>query len=639
MIDPTALLQLLASCRPFHALVIILPLLCVTSLCRSLPKRGALWCIITGLCLYETLLFLMALVLGNFSFLDKQYYRAVYIGVTALLTILSIPSLPHIARALFSIRYRPQWIDLVIVGCVVNALRLLHVSLILDWTFGTSSFDSLNYHIPRALMWSWQGSLAPYPTNIWQQLGHAYGGAATVLPNTFLGCGWLGGSFATMVFSFGASAAVMMMGIKAGLSTRASLIGALVFIFCPLVGFRLVDTSTDMAAAFPVLAVMAMSWRSPRLRESLFLYPALVALGVSVKQYVLFPAIPVALFIFGPQLKRIITDPKSIVSGLLGVGAGLVFIALSFLPIKAALGDFTGGGLATTLSNFGLGWKAVWDSLVLVTLEWSLEFIRGFSEPTRKYLYLDLGLNRVFAFFGFNFYRGLLDSMNKEQMRGGFFSLLFLPWLILSIPKGWRLRALIVFVAVYVTQFAPLAINGVGARFAIIPVAFFCVLWSFRAEKSMPLSSMILLVLSFLFVRIATPGGVMEYWLPFYFWDNEVNKSLASIVKDDKVMLLGRSLSQDASIAGRLGQVRFEYFACPADGDWVRYFKEMKKQSKWIVFYLPEGSFIPGPNFQTALGPNCPRIPSDQFKADLQTAGWSFHSGVVRDYELWGYSE
>lgn len=370
----------------------------------------------------------------------------------------------------------------------------------------------------------------------------------------------------------------------------------------------------------------------------MFLYPALVGLGVSVKQYVLFPAIPVALVIFAPQIKRIICDLKSILSGTLGVLVSFVFMGLSFLPIKAALGDFTGNGNALTLSNFQLGWGAAWQSLLLVIVEWSLEFVRGFSQPTRVYLYNDLGLGKVFAFFGFEHYRGILDTMHKEQMRGGFLSLLLLPWLIYAVPKGHRLKAFLFFAAVFVAQFGPLSANGVGARFAIIPVAFFCVLFGVRAQKSMGLTALLLLLLSFPMVRFSTPGGYIEIKWPKYIESNEVNRDLFAIVGSDKVSLLGRSLSQDAAVAGRLGQVRFEYFTCPTEGNWARYFEVLKQSSKWVLWAPPSTPFIPGPNFPTTLGPQCERITSDEFKTALQQAGWSLKGIVVRDYELWGHA-
>jgi hypothetical protein len=578
-------------------------------------------------------------VLGNLGLLDKQYYRVVQIVALCVLSLLSLRGIPQIILFVRSLRYRPQWIDLVIAAIIFNALRVVAIALVCDWSYGTSSFDSMNYHIPRALVWSWQGSMAPYPTNIWQQLGHAYGGAGTVLPTIFLGCGWLGGSFTSVLLSLGCVVAVMMMGLKAGLSGRAALVGALALMFCPTLGMRLTDPSTDVAAAFPVLAVMAMSWRSLKLNESLFLFPALVGLGVSVKQYVLFPAIPVALIIFVPQIKRIICDMKSVLSGMLGILAAFVFMGLSFLPIKAALGDFTGGGAAITLSNFSLGWWAVGQSLLLVILEWSLEFVRGFSQITRVYLYNDLGLGQIFTFFGFEGYRGILDTMHKEQMRGGLLSLLLLPWLIFAIPKGHRLKVSMAFAVIFAAQFGPLATNGVGARFAIIPVALFCVLFGARAHKSLDLTALALLLISFPMVKFSTPGGYIEIKWPKYLESNEVNRDLFAIVGSDKVSLLGRTLSQDASVAGRLAQVRFEYFSCPTDGNWPRYFEELKKSSRWVLFSLPTTPFIPGPNFATTLGPECPKISGDEFKAALTQAGWSLNKLVVRDYELWGHSQ
>jgi hypothetical protein len=113
--------------------------------------------------------------------------------VAIILGVISIRNVPALISSLKAIRYRPAWVDLLLIACVWNSIKLIDVSLVNDWSTGTASFDGLNYHIPRALVWSWQGSFEPTGTNIWQQLGHPYGGAATILPITFLGCGWLGG--------------------------------------------------------------------------------------------------------------------------------------------------------------------------------------------------------------------------------------------------------------------------------------------------------------------------------------------------------------------------------------------------------------------------------------------------------------
>jgi len=625
------------ACLPYFGLVLALPFLCILAVCRRVEARGFLWCSVMGLVLYEAVLFALSMVLGHLGLLSPWHYRAAYATVAGLMAAVSVTSLPGIWRALRRLSYRPKWIDLMLAALLVNTVRLAHVSMVLDWSSGTSSFDSLNYHIPRALVWSAQGSFAPYPAVIWQQLAHPYAGAGTILPNVFLGCGWLGASFPTLMLSLGAAAALVLAGTTLGLSVRSSLVGAVVFLFCPLVGLRFSDTSTDMAAAFPVLAALALARTAPSIREALFAFSALVGLGLSIKQYVLFPAIPLAALLFAPRTRQIITDPKALAAGLLGVALGCACVALSFLPIKAAFGDFTGGGVAVNLSNFGKGWEPMAQSTMLAVLEWSFEPIRFLPEHLRKLIYNDYGLSRVFDFFGIRGYFGLLSSVNKEQVRGGFFSLLFLPWLILGVPRGWRIKALVAFLVVMVAQFAPLAINHVGARFSIIPVAMFCLLWSFRAAASPFVASALALAATFPMVTLSIPGGILENKLPHYQSNYEMNRQLYAVVGSDKVMLLGRALSQDGIIAGRLGQVHFEYFGCPRSGTWQEYFQGLKGSEKWVMFYPPENRFAAGPSFATTLGPECPNMTSQEFKDALQAAGWQFQKMVVNNYELWGH--
>lgn len=635
MINLPALPGFSSFCGVFQALSIVFPFLCVLSFSRRAPVRGLTWCFVAGFALYEVILFLLGTILGNLGFLAPEYYRAMYSSICLVLAIISVRGLPSLISAVKTLRYRPSWVDLILLGCAWNTLRLIDVSFVNDWSAGTSSFDSLNYHIPRALNWSWQGSFAPTATNIWQQLGHPYGGAATLLPMTFLGCGWLGGAYTTIIFSIGAALSIFMICRSLGFCSRAGWVAAMLFLSCPVVGWRLVDTSTDIAACFPVLAAIALV-RSPlSIRGAVFTFPLLVGVGFAIKQYVLFPAIPAALALFAPRIREIFTTRQLVLSALSGTLSALLFAFLSFFPIYQAFGNLSGDGVAMSLSNIGAGWKSVWDSLRLVVLEWTFEPLQFLPPPARSGVFEGFGVGEIFTYFGFEGYNRLLSAPDKERCRAGLLTLLFLPWLIASFD-GWknRIMATVGFLVIFFAQFAPLSINHVGARFAIIPVGAFCVLFGARASKSPFVTSILLLFVSFQTLRYIPGTGFLDGGRVRFNPEHQYNRELISITQGDPIILVGRSLSQDAKIAGVLGEVKFEYFRCPSDSNWETAFLEAKKRSKWIVFAIPEPVLIPGAQFRTALGPPCSRVTLSDFKSSLERAGWKYHA-VIADYEIW----
>lgn len=625
-------------CVFFQFLSIALPFLCVLSFVRRSPSRGLIWCVVAGLSLYEFITFLLGTVLGNLGFLEPIYYRGIFSGICLILAILSLLSVPALSSTLKSLRYRPSWIDPLLLACAWNILHMVDSSFVLDWSTGASSFDSLHYHIPRALVWSWQGSFAPTATNIWQQLGQPYGGAATMLPITFLGCGYLGGSYSSLVFSIGAMFAVFMICRSFGFASRASAISAMFLFSCPIVGWRLAETSTDIAASFPVLAAVALIRSALSLHRSLFLFPIMVGLGTSIKQYVLFPAIPIALMIFLPYTKEILTTRKLLVMALAGaIGAG-IFAFLSYFPIYQALGNIFEDPIAQSLTTFGRGWGAAWDSIRLATVEWAFDPLRFLPTPAREGIFNGFNFPQMFEYLGFKDLKTPFYPPHKESCRAGMISLVMLPWLIAAFD-GWRLRAAATaaFLVIFAAQIAPLNVNPAGARFAIIPVAAFCVLFGARASRSPVLTTLLLLFVTRVSLEYIPGRGYLQGARPTYYAPHEPYATLHDTTRGDTILLLGRALSQDALISGRLGQTKFKYFKCPLDNNWDAYFAQAKTQSRWILLGNQDASFIPGPDFRSSMGPACPAITLIEFRSALERAGWKLHS-THNTYDLWTHS-
>jgi hypothetical protein len=229
----------------------------------------------------------------------------------------------------------------------------------------------------------------------------------------------------------------------------------------------------------------------------------------------------------------------------------------------------------------------------------------------------------------------VLSPPDKERCRAGLLSLILLPWLI-SAFNGWkqRLIATLGFVVIFTAQLAPLSINGVGARFAIIPVAAFCGLFAARATKSPIITCCLLLFVSFQSLRHIPGLGYLQGGQVRYNPNHENNKELYPIVKDDLILLVGRALSQDARISGALGQIKFKYIRCAANNDWDALMTQAKDLSKWIFFSNEGRSLSVGPGFRTALGPACPDMPLTEFKDILHRTGWFPHK-VFYSSELW----
>jgi len=182
--------------------------------------------------------------------------------------------------------------------------------------------------------------------------------------------------------------------------------------------------------------------------------------------------------------------------------------------------------------------------------------------------------------------------------------LLALPWLILGVKRGYRRIVAALFLFLCVAQFSPLAINHVGARFAILPLAAFALLWGVRAQ-TWPFTVSLVVLCSLLVGREYLKVKGEPSFLPHYRVEIEPYRDVAPLVKDETLLLLAQPLSVDALVAGRLAQTRFQHVSCPLDGDWVKLFKELKQQSRWFMFSVSDQpSVIPGPSFEPVIFTN-----------------------------------
>ena len=618
------------TCRLYALLMMVLPLLFILSVGHRSRDKGFAWCIMVGATLYEVFSFSVPLILGNLGYLTVDLYREIMWGVAVVAALFGLLRFPVVVKTLIGVRYRPRWEDIPLAAALWLVWTLVRHDHQFNWVTGPVQFDAMNYHIPRALQWIWNGSMQPYRTSIWQQVGHAYGGTASAVTPVFYGCGFLGSGFNSFVYNLGAAAAVLVIGRALGLSVRAALAGALAFLSFPAIGVRFADVNTDIAAAFPVIAGTALFLTRDNLGQGLRRFIALVGMGTACKQYVAFPAVPIGLMLIAPHL-RALGSVRNIGSATVGMGVGLVACALSYYPIYLGFGDLTGGGVAHQLSTIQGGMPAVREALEYTFVSWFLEPLGAVPPEPRGEIFQALNLAPVYKSIAFDVGpQG--PSLDNEHTRSGVLPMLLLPWLLLGVPRGKRLYALLGFTAICLAQFTPLARNHSGGRFAIIPLAAFALLWGARAARRG------FVVATLIVVALAANYEYLRHW---HLWgekfipEREDNWALGQRLNGETALLLSSDLSVDALVSGKLATVRYTYVNCPLDGDWVKMLADYKQRYRYFILPASHEKFVPGPLYVSRFGKECQRISVDEIRAWLTQSGWRFDRIAYNRIELW----
>jgi hypothetical protein len=592
-----------------------------------------------GVAVYQATIFCSTVILGHLEVLFPPYYRGALFAVAAVALAPSLLSIPTWCRGIKAIRYRPQWVDIIIALTVGTFLYTTWLEIKFDWTHGPQFFDSMSYHVPRALMWSWHGNFHPWRTAVWHQIGHPVGGSGSMLPLVLMGRGWLGGGWTGTVYAFGAAAALFVIARSLTFSMRSSLLSSLSLLACPVVGLRFSDITTDMGAAFPVLAGVAFLRTLP-LSRGMFFFIALSGLGSACKQYVLFPVLMFSLVTFIPRWREILFDKKTLIGFFGGVITAAAACLLSLLPMYEAFGTFTGGPEAMSHSGFHYGISAVIRATKLVILNWLveplallqlLERLKYLPDKTAEMISNSLGIAAL--------YRDYLKSevwypvFTPFNNRSGLMPLIAVPWLILSVKRGWRWIVAALFILLSLSQISIFSENYWAARFMILNLSAFALLWGCRAEKNPFIVSLIIFCGMYASFRYIEP---FRRELHGYSPNVEHMRAAANLVTPgEQIWLLTVGLANDAHWAGRIGTYRFEYVACPLDGDWIGLFARLKSGGRW--FLLPTNGDVikPGPSFETRMGPICPNDTVSNMKKYLSETGWRFKVSLPGLYELW----
>ncbi len=599
----------------------MLPPLSILATGPLAPRRGFVWTIVAGLSLYQFVLLFVGLLLGHLGFLRAPWPLIFLSLVAALLLAPAVkgagPAVRAARAALTGIR--PRAVDAGLGVAALITTYLIGLQVARDWTIGTVNFDSLSYHIPRALLWAWHGDFRPWPAPVWQQVGLPVGGDALLLPGVFLRIGWLGSAWTTVWLSFGAAAAVFAAARGLGAGRRSSLVAALVFLSFPAVGPRLVEVNSDIAATFPLLAAWVLVTRAASMAEAAFLFPALSGVGVACKANVAPAVLILMIVLIAGGLRVFAVDPRAILAAAGGVLVAALLCVGSYLPVYRLFGDLVGGSEGWGHASLRQGTAGQARAALFGTLHWAVEPFALVPEPPR-FDFLDrLGIGRAYRALGGGTRERWYPAIDPNTNRSGVFPFLALPWLVAALQKGKRLSGAVVFLGLLLALFAPLNPNCYASRFSIVLLGAFAVLWGFRAARSPAI------VVTLLLASLAADAGWLRWRLVPRLGgarEPDRNARVAAAVGSHMLWLATGSLSSDAGIAGRRADVRFEYVSCPPDGDWTRRFGEIRGVSPWLLLNINSPVLNIGPGYASAFGPPCRGLPVADLQRALEVAGW-----------------
>jgi hypothetical protein len=606
-----------------------MPILWILAMGRFAPCRGLVWTAVAGLALYEFCLLFFGLLLGYLGLLRAPGPLVFWGVVASALLAFSVKGVRPIGRAaraaLSGVRPRP--VDALLGLAAVIVAYLLGLQIAKDWTVGSTDFDGLAYHIPRALVWFWHGDFRPSLTPNWHQIGLPFGGDILLLPGVFLGVGWIGGAWTTAWLSFGAAAAVFGATRSLGAGSRPSVVAALTFLSFPAVGLRLAEVNSDIAAAFPLLAAWVLVVRAGSLAEAAFLFPALCSVGVASKANVALAVVVLAIALFGRRLRAVFSDRRTLTAALAGTLLAAVLCAGSYLPVFSLFGDLVGGQEGRGLVSFGRGPAGVARAALFGTLHWLIEPFALVPEPPRFDVLDRLGINHAYHTLGAGTREKWYPAIDSGINLSGALPFLGLPWLIIALPKGQRMSGSLLFLALLLATFAPVNPNCYASRFAVVLLAAFAVLWGLCAGQSRWLVGALVLA-SFVVDTVYLRQRILPELEGARAPDR--NARIAAAVGSHPLWLLNGSLGADASIAGRRADVRFEYLSCPTDGNWARRFEEIRRVSPWLLLSSNSPEIGAGPAFGR---PCLPMLVSDLQQA-LAAAGWHL-AFEENGYQVW----
>lgn len=459
-------------------LYIFLPLLCVAA---TPPTLRASERLVFGIASYELLIVGLGVTLGTARQLTPVIYGAGSMLAALLLAFVIVRrrKLPHggvrSARLMRWLTTR-RGLFAALVATVVVAMFVLQVAL--DVVVGSLHWDGIWYHLPRVLAWRQQSHFDTWEGAGWPELGHPVAADLALGTKILLGLSVHGVAYVSLILTIGAIAAVYAIGRDLKLSRWSSVMAAMLFASFPVVGNRVAASSSDIAAALPVLAGYLALVRLRRLEHAWAAFVLLAATGVACKLSI----VPfVVLLALGASYRR-----SCVVSlawackplPLSTMAAGFLLVMASYLPVYEAFGDFTGGETGRehrvqSASDVGI-------ALGASSLHWIFEpfgYVPHHARPTA----VTDAINA--AYEGAGVERDQVPRWHPnptpDTASTGALLGLLVPVAFLALPRG-RARgvAAVLWGVGYVALFGPIRAQPFAGRFAVVLFAGLAIVWA-----------------------------------------------------------------------------------------------------------------------------------------------------------------
>ena len=507
------------------------------------------------------------------------------------------------------------------------------IELGIDALYGTKHIDGLWYHIPRIIFWRQQGNFDAWLTPVWSQIGLPLGADIVLGQKILLGGGWLGTGYVSYILSIGAIACVYVIALDLGFSRWNAAISAILFGSFPVIGLRIWSMNSDITAAFPVLAsyVVLRRVRNPNLGVTFFI--VLNGIALACKQTVIFQAMLLACVAFW-QCRDKITKVRSISLVVAACVLSVSIVTFSFWPLYKKFGDLDGGSggrghKVTSFAEFN-------QSVGMSTCHWILEPL-GYVTPIPRFENnIKIISKNVYNSIGANF--EVLPEMWKpwpaqDIGRSGLVSILFLPILLIGLPRKARLASSIIFLLGFIPLSGFLHSSPYFARYTIVLLAGFALIWGGtkyfqRGNKRWILICLIAInifsLLGVVLMRFyidktvkSKPGG------PYYYISAEDRSTISKSLNGRPLQIL-TSDSLDALLIGQDISYRIAYVVSPDDGDWHHEFMKASKTSNWLAVVHGGNDTIPlaaNSHLPNMFFPN--EISINKLEKSLHDSGWT----------------
>jgi hypothetical protein len=203
----------------------------------------------------------------------------------------------------------------------------------------------------------------------------------------------------------------------------------------------------------------------------------------------------------------------------------------------------------------------------------------------------------------------------------------------MAVRPGRRLLVTTLFIALYLAQISIFATNYWAARFVVLLLGAFALLWAARAERNPVLVALFVLLgiyAEYRYVQVYHGG-----YIPHSIQREHMRDAAPYLKEGEFFWILSTALTNDGNWGGKLGQYRFEYTICPKDGDWNAHFKKLAERSRWLLIPGNGDSFRPGPSWDSLIAHKCNNEQVSTMKERLQAAGWHYVVTLPGLYEFW----